>query len=128
MEFVNNLEMDLDNISALVKGREDSLSKTYRERVKSVKDSISSIELMIFGKKDVKGYFEQPETWMSYYQRASSFNYGKNASITQSQRLSYAELEQKTREVLNQMDAFNNNDWKNFKQFVKENPLSLFKE
>ena len=82
----------------------------------------------IFGKKDTKGYYDQPETWMSYYGKASSFGYGPEAAGSQGFELTILELESKTEEIEKSIVSFINGDWKKFKEFVEENPLSLLKE
>ena len=96
-------------------------------KIKGLSDSIAGIELLIFGKKDVKGYYDQPETWMSFYQNAASYSYGKNMGVTQGQELTIKELEIKTTKLISKSDLIINQDWVDFKQFVQENPLSLFK-
>ncbi len=81
--------------------------------------------MAIFCKEDVKGYYEQPDTWMSV---ASTTRYalGSNrGSVGANNQYQAKIFEAKTKEVVVLANKFFEEDWVAFKTYFQENPISL---
>jgi len=67
----------LDLLDKWVAANEDSAAtKQLRDDLKAVSKAIEDRRMALFGKEDVKGYFEQPETWEWKYGQFSSHYWG----------------------------------------------------
>jgi hypothetical protein len=102
--------------------------KTAREKVKAVKDSLEVVRLAIFGKEDVKGYFEQPETWMYSLGQTGWIAMSNLGAIGENNQILAAQFEKKTAETLAKANTFFIRDWPAFTAYFQENPISLFNQ
>jgi photosystem II stability/assembly factor-like uncharacterized protein len=102
--------------------------KTAREKVKAVKDSLESVRLAIFGKEDVKGYFEQPETWMHILGQTGWVAMSNLGAIGENNQILAVQFEKKTAETLAKANTFFIRDWPAFTAYFQENPISLFNQ
>ena len=102
--------------------------KEAKEKVKQVKDSLEQVRLAIFGKEDVKGYYEQPNTWMSKYGQAQYAIGSNRGAIDDNNRIQADQFKVKTEEVVALANKFFAEDWKAFQTYFEENPISLFTE
>jgi len=126
---LNKIQTNLKTISALAKNIEnDSLQKDYNKRIKTLNDSIYQLEIMVFGKKDVKGYFDQPETWNYAMGEVWSYAWLNKGRPTQNQEIVLKEFEATTAKALNKINTFIAEDWGAFHTFVNENPIPMFEE
>ena len=126
---LNKIQNNLKTLSALAKNiEEDSLRKDYEKRIKTLNDSINELEIMVFGKENVKGYFDQPETWYSAQGEVMSYAWLNKGKPTQSQEIVLKEFEGTSAKALHKINTFIAQDWEGFKSFVKENPLPMFEE
>jgi hypothetical protein len=67
----------LNLMEKLVAANDDTASsKAVRDDIKAALKSIEDRRMALYGKEDVKGYFEQPETWEWKYGQFSSYNWG----------------------------------------------------
>ncbi len=67
----------LDLLDKWVAANEDTAAtKQLRDDLKAVSKAIEDRRMALFGKEDVKGYFEQPETWEWKYGQFSSHYWG----------------------------------------------------
>ena len=67
----------LDLLDKWVTANEDTAAtKQLRDDLKAVSKAIEDRRMALFGKEDVKGYFEQPETWEWKYGQFSSHYWG----------------------------------------------------
>ena len=67
----------LNLMEKLVAASDDTASsKAVRDDIKAALKSIEDRRMALYGKEDVKGYFEQPETWEWKYGQFSSYNWG----------------------------------------------------
>ena len=102
--------------------------KEAKEKVKAVKDSLEAVRLLIFGKENMKGYYEQPDTWQSKYGLVMYAISSNRGAIGENNTLLVADLMKKTQEVVNKANVFFEKDWVAFKTYFQENPISLFGE
>ena len=67
----------LNLMEKLVAASDDTASsKAVRDDIKAALKSIEDRRMALYGKEDVKGYFEQPETWEWKYGQFSSYYWG----------------------------------------------------
>ena len=100
--------------------------KTAKEMAKAAKDSLEVLRLAIFGKEDVKGYFEQTETWMYALGQTAWPAMSNLGAIGENNRILAQKLEQKTAETVAKANKFFSEDWPTFTKYFEENPISLF--
>ncbi len=126
---LNKIQSNLKTLSALAKNIEnDSLKKDYEKRIKMLNDSINQLEIMVFGKEDVKGYFDQTETWNYALGEVFSYAWLNKGKPIQNQEIVLKEFEHTTSKMLDKINTFIAEDWNAFKTFVAENPLPLFED
>jgi photosystem II stability/assembly factor-like uncharacterized protein len=118
----------IDAIEKQLKDKKGDDWKEAKEQLKAVKDSFEVVRLAIYGKEDVKGYYEQPETWMSVVGTTRYALGSKRGAIGPNGQNQFAILKQKTDEVVTLANKFFKEDWPVFKTFFEENPISLLAE
>jgi hypothetical protein len=115
----------INAIEKQLKDKEGDEWKEAKDKLKAVKDSFEVVQLAIWGKENMKGYYEQPETWMSV---AGSTRYaiGSNrGAISPNNQNQYKIFSKKTDDVVALANEFFTEDWPVFKTFFEENPISL---
>jgi hypothetical protein len=115
----------IDAIEEQLKEKEGDEWKEAKAKLKAAKDSFEVVRLAIFGKENMKGYYEQPETWMSIA-GTTRYSIGSNrGAIGQNNQNQFKLLVKKTDEVVALANKFFKEDWPAFKTYFEENPISL---
>lgn len=100
--------------------------KAAKDKLKAAKDSLEAVRLAIFGKEDVKGYFEQTETWFYALGQIGGAAMSNLGAVGENNKVQARQFEQKTAETLTKANKFFTEDWPAFTTYFKENPISLF--
>lgn len=108
-----------------LKLHDDKEHKELQKLLKATSDSLELVRLAIFGKENVKGYFEQPETWASVYGQTMYALGSNRGAISENNRLQAQQLIMTTQDVINLSNAFFLEDWQKLIAFLQENPISL---
>ena len=120
-----------DNVDILLKLANEmeidsSLSET-KKRLKSLNDSISGLEKLVFGIEDVKGYLDQPETWEYQFGELYYGSYSNYGEPLQNQQIMLKEIKELTAELTSKINKFISEDWVAFENYLAENPIALTK-
>ncbi len=108
--------------------REDSVNADIKAHIKAVKDSLEQVRLAIFGKENIEGYYEQPNTWMSRMGLLGYYNYSNRGSVTGNTRNLATTFKASTEEVIEMANHFFEEDWTAFEMYVSELELDVFEE
>lgn len=108
--------------------REDTINQAIKAEIKAVKDSLEQVRLAIFGKENIEGYYEQPNTWESKMGLLGYYNYSNRGRVTGNTQGLAEQFKEKTAEVVEMGNEFFNEDWSAFKEYVDELDLDLFEE
>jgi photosystem II stability/assembly factor-like uncharacterized protein len=115
----------INAIEKQLKDKEGDEWKEAKDKLKAVKDSFEVVQLAIWGKENMKGYYEQPETWMSVT-GSTRYAIGSNrGAISPNNQNQYKIFSKKTDDVVALANEFFTEDWPVFKTFFEENPISL---
>lgn len=125
---LRDVKKTIDLLSAQLDTKEGDEWKEAKEKIKAMKDSLAQVQLAIFGKEDVKGYYEQPNTWMSKYGNTRYATGSNLGAIGDNNRMLAEQFYAKTEDVLEQANAFFAEEWQAFQTYFEENPISLFNE
>ena len=126
-EAVQKLARANQNIESLQKVLKTASYKNdsiLADTVKATAKALEEVRHGIFGKKETKGYFEQPETWSnqwgaSLWQLASS----KRAWESNEQNL-FNHLKNRTEEATKSVNNFLDKDYKALMDYLESNPVN----
>ncbi len=126
-EAVQKLTRANQNIESLQKVLKTASYKNdsiLADTVKATAKALEEVRHGIFGKKETKGYFEQPETWSnqwgaSLWQLASS----KRAWESNEQNL-FNHLKNRTEEATKSVNDFLDKDYRALMDYLESNPVN----
>ncbi len=127
-ENLRSAKKEIGFIDEQLKDKKGKEWKEAKEKVTAIKDSLEKVRLAIWGKEDVKGYYEQPDTWMGLAGNATWLLSGNHGKVGDNEKLLAKKIALKTDETLKMANKFFTIDWPIFTSYFKENPISLFKE
>jgi hypothetical protein len=125
-EQLREAKKGIDLVNQQLADKKGEEWKTAKEMAKSASDSLEMVRLAIFGKEDVKGYFEQTETWMYALGQTAWPAMSNLGAVGENNRILAEKLEQKTAETIAKANTFFTEDWPTFTKYFEENPISLF--
>ena len=120
----------LSSLERILKERKDSPEDSAAvspllEEIKTLKKSIEDHRLRLFGKEDVKGYFEQPETWASVNGQFGSYMWSLHGKPSSNTLNMHATWEKRTREEISLVTQFLDTDYREFTSRIENTALPL---
>ncbi|NVK05316.1 MAG: hypothetical protein HWD92_10855 [Flavobacteriia bacterium] len=103
----------------------DTTYNALKKDIKAAKDSLEQVRLMIFGKENIEGYYEQPDIWMSKMGMLGMYE-SHRGRIEGTALNAAAIFVKKTEEVVAAAKEFFDEDWAAFESAVREADLSVF--
>ena len=126
---LNEIQDNVDVLMKLVNEMEvDSSLSDARKKLKTLNDSASNLEKLVFGIEDVKGYFDQPDTWQYKYRELYYGSYSNYGEPLQNEQIMLKEIEILTSNITNKINNFIANDWVEFENYLETNPIVLTKK
>ena len=116
---------NIERLQKLLKNNVFKADSTLHDTVKVTAKALEKVRLGIFGEKEVKGYFEQPETWSSTWGSSlwqllcSQRTWGSNELAL------YDQLEQRTKEAVDSVNEFLEKDYHALLNDLKEHPVDV---
>ncbi len=115
---------NIESIQKVLKTASYKNDSILADTVKATAKALEEVRHGIFGKKETKGYFEQPETWSnqwgaSLWQLASS----KRAWESNEQNL-FNHLKNRTEEATKSVNEFLDKDYKALMDYLESNPVN----
>ena len=115
---------NIESIQKVLKTASYKNDSILADTVKATAKALEEVRHGIFGKKETKGYFEQPETWSnqwgaSLWQLASS----KRAWESNEQNL-FNHLKNRTEEATKSVNDFLDKDYKALMDYLESNPVN----
>lgn len=95
------------------------------EDLKALKKDIEAHRLRLFGKEDVKGYFEQPETWASVNGQFGGYLWSLHGKPSANTLNMQATWEKRTQEEINLITQFLETDYREFVERIESTALPL---
>ena len=115
---------NIESLQKVLKAASYKNDSILADTVKATAKALEEVRHGIFGKKETKGYFEQPETWSnqwgaSLWQLASS----KRAWESNEQNL-FNHLKNRTEEATKSVNNFLDKDYKALMDYLESNPVN----
>ena len=116
---------NIERLQALLKREPYASDSALVDTVKSTAKALEQVRLSIFGKKETKGYFEQPEVWSnqwggSLWQLLSSSRaWGSNEQVL------FDQLAQRTQEAVDATNAFLDGKYQALLDYLAEHPVNV---
>ncbi|MDG1253105.1 MAG: hypothetical protein P8N56_05435 [Schleiferiaceae bacterium] len=95
------------------------------EDLKALKKDIEAHRLRLFGKEDVKGYFEQPETWASVNGQFGGYLWSLHGKPSANTLNMQATWEKRTQEEINLITQFLETAYREFVERIESTALPL---
>ena len=120
----------LSSLERILKDRKDSpedsaLVSPLLEDIKTLKKGIEEHRLRLFGKEDVKGYYEQPETWASVNGQFGGYLWSLRGKPSSNTLNMHATWEKRTREEISLVTQFLDTDYREFTSRIENTALPL---
>lgn len=132
VERLYDVKESLDAFEKLLKLRtanDSNLFKPILSEIKAFKKKIEEERLALFGKENVKGYFEQPKTWAHINGKFGSYLWQMRGKPTTNLLAIHNLWLEKTTEATIRVQEMLNNDWLALsEQFKTELPVQIFPE
>ena len=115
---------NIESLQKVLKAASYKNDSILADTVKATAKALEEVRHGIFGKKETKGYFEQPETWSnqwgaSLWQLASS----KRAWESNEQNL-FNHLKNRTEEATKSVNDFLDKDYRALMDYLESNPVN----
>ena len=116
---------NIESLQKLLKTEAYKNDSTLAANVKATAKALEEVRHGIFGKKETKGYFEQPEVWSnqwggSLWQLVSS----QRAWESNEQNL-FNNLKKRTEEATASVNTFLDEDYKALMEYLEDNPVDF---
>ena len=118
----------LGALERILKDRKDTDSAQVQpllDDLKTLKKAIEDHRLRLFGKEDVKGYFEQPETWSFLNGQFRGYLWSLRGKPSANVLNIYATWEKRTQEEMAILSAFLDTDYREFSERIASTALPL---
>ncbi len=120
----------LSSLERILKDRADSpedsaLVSPLLEDIKTLKKAIEEHRLRLFGKENVKGYYEQPETWASVNGQFGGYLWSLRGKPSSNTLNMHATWEKRTREEISLVTQFLDTDYREFTSRIENTALPL---
>ena len=125
---VQKLALAHDNIERLNKLLKNAAFKndsTLKDTVKATADALETVRLSIFGKKEVKGYFEQPEVWSNQWGGSLWQLLSSQREWESNEEALFQAISKRTKEAVQATETFLNEDYKALLNYLAEHPVDL---
>ena len=116
---------NIERLQELLKNNVFKADSTLHDTVKVTAKALEKVRLGIFGEKEVKGYFEQPETWSSTWGSSLWQLLGSQRTWGSNELALYDQLEQRTKEAIDSVNEFLEKDYHALLNYLKENPVDV---
>ena len=125
---LNKIQDNIEVLLKLVDEMEvDSSLSEIKKRLKALNDSVVGLEKLVFGIEDVKGYFDQPETWQYSFRELYYGSYSNYGEPLQNQQIMLKEIKALTFNTTAKFNRFISDDWVGFEKYLIDNPIELTK-
>lgn len=116
---------NIERLQALLQREPYASDTALTDTVKATAKALEEVRLSIFGKKETKGYFEQPEVWSnqwggSLWQLLSSYRAWES-----NEQALYAQLKERTEEATEAVYTFLEEDYKALLAYLQAHPVDL---
>ena len=118
----------LGSLEGILKDRKDTDSaqvQPFLDEIKNLKKAIEDHRLRLFGKEDVKGYYEQPETWASLNGQFGGYLWSLRGKPSPNLMNIHATWEKRTQEEMALLSAFLDTDYREFSERIASTALPL---
>jgi hypothetical protein len=114
-------------IKKLVKDQEkDSVTIALHDSIKGINKKIKILEERLYGKK-VEGYYAQPEVLKEQYSLLSWYMNSNRDRLTPDNKILISKFLDDSQSYINDINTFYAEDWSEFKNYVDQLELNIFK-
>lgn len=126
-EQLKESKKTLKLVNDLLSNAPDSLKKDLVKQRKSLDSKIDSLMLLFVSPENEKGITRNPDHLNAKLFRAQSYINNSNGPPSQSAQIAISQAEKSARENFDQVNAFFEGTWKEFRQKIEGMKMELFK-
>ena len=127
-ERLKEAKKTIDLVNGQMTNAPDSLKKEIKKLGNEMRDSINLLQELYMNPQDTKGIRRSDDKLLSYLWRASGYIWNSDGQPSQMAEFSTQHAETKTQEVLNRLNSFFENDWKDYRKKVEAARSPIFKD
>lgn len=116
---------NLNRLTELIKQSALSADSTLQDTVKSTAKALEEVRLSVFGQKEVKGYFEEPETWSNQWNNSLWQLLSSQRKWGANEQLLFSHLEKRTSEAVEAIQEFLSTEYSGLLDYLEEHPVPL---
>ena len=116
---------NIERLQKLLKNDVFKADSTLHDTVKVTAKALEKVRLGIFGEKEVKGYFEQPETWSNQWGSSLWQLLGSQRAWGSNELALYDQIEQRTAQAVDSVNKFLDKDYHALLDYLKDHPVDF---
>ena len=116
---------NIERLQKLLKNDVFKADSTLHDTVKVTAKALEKVRLGIFGEKEVKGYFEQPETWSNQWGSSLWQLLGSQRAWGSNELALYDQIEQRTAQAVDSVNKFLEKDYHALLDYLKDHPVDV---
>ena len=114
---------NIERLQALLKREPHASDSTLADTVKATAKSLETVREHVFGKKETKGYFEQPEVWANQWNNSLWQLLSSHRTWGSNEQALFDQLSQRTDEAVQTVQTFLTEDYAALLGYLKEHPI-----
>ena len=116
-------QSNLNRIQALTNAHGDQADSALVAELAATFKALEEVRLSLYGKKEIKGYFEQPETWSSTWNSSLWQLLSSGEPWSDNHEILFAQVAKRTAEAVEAVEAFLSGSYKDFIDLWEANAL-----
>jgi hypothetical protein len=114
---------NIERLQALIKSEPYKSDSTLQDTAKATAKAMEAVRLNIFGKKETKGYFEEPQTWSSTWNGSLWQLLSSSRAWETNEEALYDQVKDRTSEAVHECYDFLRVDYEGLKQYLVDHPV-----
>ena len=116
---------NIERLQALLKREPYASDSTLVDTVKSTAKALEEVRLSIFGKKETKGYFEQPEVWSNQWGGSLWQLLSSSRAWGSNEQALFDQLAKRTQEAVDATNTFLGGEYQALLDYLAEHPVNV---
>lgn len=116
---------NIERLQALLKREPYASDSTLVDTVKSTAKALEEVRLSIFGKKETKGYFEQPEVWANQWGGSLWQLLSSSRAWGSNEQALFDQLAKRTQEAVDATNTFLGGEYQALLDYLAEHPVNV---
>lgn len=116
---------NLERLKGIIADDSYAADSTLQDTVKATAKALEEVRMSLFGKQEVKGYFEQPETWASTWGSSMWQLTGTKRAWGANHQNIYQQVEKRTAEAVAEVNKFLDGSYQSLLTYLEANPVGV---